>query len=111
MPLDTSTYSLALLRLDGRRWNELRRIHAQISTQAAADGSSYLEMGNTMVICTVNGPAEGRRAGTSGGGSEARIEAVVSIAGFSGIERKRATRSGNRYDLHSTTDIRVANTM
>src|SRR5436189_2261561 len=50
MPLDTSTYSLALLRLDGRRWNELRRIHAQISTQAAADGSSYLEMGNTMVI-------------------------------------------------------------
>ena len=45
MPLDTSTYSLALLRLDGRRWNELRHIHAQISTQAAADGSSYLEMG------------------------------------------------------------------
>ena len=111
MPLDTSTYSLALLRLDGRRWNELRRIHAQISTQAAADGSSYLEMGNTMVICTVNGPAEGRRAGTSGGGSEARIEAVVNIAGFSGIERKKAIRSNNRYDVHSTMDICVANRM
>ncbi|KAJ4297360.1 Exosome non-catalytic core component [Collariella sp. IMI 366227] len=45
MPLDTSTYNLALLRVDGRRWNELRRVHAQIRTQAAADGSSYLEMG------------------------------------------------------------------
>ena len=109
MPLDTSTYSLALLRLDGRRWNDLRRIHAQISTQAAADGSSYLEMGNTMVICTVNGPAEGRRAGTSGGGSEARIEAVVSIAGFSGIEKKKATRSHNRYYVHSIINISVTN--
>src|SRR6201994_2593783 len=51
MPLDTSSYALSLLRLDGRRWNELRRIHAQISTQPAADGSSYLEMGNTKVLC------------------------------------------------------------
>jgi exosome complex component RRP41 len=63
MPLDTSTYSLALLRLDGRRWNELRRIHAQISTQAAADGSSYLEMGNTKILVSVTGPAEGRQSG------------------------------------------------
>ncbi|KAM0802031.1 ribosomal protein S5 domain 2-type protein [Usnea florida] len=61
MPLDTSTYHLALLRLDGRRWNELRRLSAQISTQASADGSSYLEMGNTKVVCTVAGPAEDRR--------------------------------------------------
>jgi len=60
MPLDTSTYSLALLRLDGRRWNELRRLNAQISTQAAADGSSYLEMGNTKVICTVTGLSRGK---------------------------------------------------
>ncbi|KAH0144035.1 hypothetical protein KCU67_g13278, partial [Aureobasidium melanogenum] len=56
MPLDTSSYTLAHLRLDGRRWNELRRCHGQMSTQAAADGSSYLEMGNTKVICTVTGP-------------------------------------------------------
>jgi exosome complex component RRP41 len=93
MPLDTSSYSLALLRLDGRRWNELRRINAQISTQAAADGSSYLEMGNTKVICTVSGPAEGRRIGGGGvAGSEATIQVEISIAGFSGVERKRRTR-------------------
>lgn len=92
MPLDTSSYSLALLRLDGRRWNELRRIHAQISTQAAADGSSYLEMGNTKVICTVTGPAEGRRAGGGGGSSEAEIRVEISVAGFSGVDRKRRGR-------------------
>ena len=94
MPLDTSSYSLALLRLDGRRWNELRRIHAQISTQAAADGSSYLDMGNSKVICTVAGPAEGRRAGGGGGGggSDAEVRVEIGIAGFSGVDRKRRGR-------------------
>ena len=94
MPLDSSIYSLARLRLDGRRWNELRRIHGQISTQSAADGSSYLEMGNTKVICTVNGPQERARAG---GGrdqtGEARIEVEIDIAGFSAMERKKRSRN------------------
>ena len=92
MPLDTSTYNLALLRLDGRRWNELRRMHAQISTQPTTDGSSYLEMGNTKVICTVAGPAEGRRAGGGGGAggdATATVQVEISIAGFSGVDRKR----------------------
>jgi exosome complex component RRP41 len=86
MPLDTSTYSLALLRLDGRRWNELRRIHAQISTQAAADGSSYLEMGNTKILVSVTGPAEGKQAGQRGGsGGQAKVEVEINFAGFSGL--------------------------
>jgi exosome complex component RRP41 len=90
MPLDTSTYSLALLRLDGRRWNELRRIHAQISTQAAADGSSYLEMGNTKILVSVTGPAEGRQSGQRGGsGGQAKVEVEINFAGFSGMERRR----------------------
>jgi exosome complex component RRP41 len=93
MPLDTSSYSLALLRLDGRRWNELRRLTAQISTQASADGSSYLEMGNTKVICTVAGPSEGKRIGAGGGSTgEAEVRVEIGIAGFSGIERKRRAR-------------------
>jgi exosome complex component RRP41 len=88
MPLDTSTYTLALLRLDGRRWNELRRLHAQISIQAAADGSSYLEMGNTKVLCTVTGPSEPK--GMRGGGDgQAKVEVEISFAGFSGVERRR----------------------
>lgn len=98
MPLDTSIYALSHLRLDGRRWNELRRIHAQISTQAAADGSSYLEMGNTKVICTVSGPAEVRRGAAGGVQDEkAGIIVEVGIAGFSGIERKKRGR-GDKCD-------------
>lgn len=89
MPLDTSSYALALLRLDGRRWNELRRIHGQISTQAAADGSSYFEMGNTKIICTVAGPEEGRRGAGGGQSGEAQIQIDINVAGFSGVERKR----------------------
>lgn len=96
MPLDASTYSLALLRLDGRRWNELRRIHAQISTQAAADGSSYLEMGNTKVICTVAGPAEQRRVAAGAQRSAAEVGVEINFAGFSGLERKRRGR-GDKY--------------
>ena len=90
MPLDTSTYTLSLLRLDGRRWNELRRLHAQISTQAAADGSSYLEMGNTKVLCTVRGPIEA--VARQAGGEAATIDVEVVPAGFSGTERRRKVR-------------------
>lgn len=89
MPLDTSSYALALLRLDGRRWNELRRIHGQISTQAAADGSSYFEMGNTKVMCIVSGPEEGGKQASGGSSSEAQVHVDINVAGFSGVERKR----------------------
>ena len=109
MPLDTSTYGLALLRVDGRRWNELRRLHAQIRTQDAADGSSYLEMGNTKVMCVVSGPSEdgGRRkgggaaslsastapgnAGNNSGGAEIAVSVVV--AGFSSVDRKKRAKN------------------
>lgn len=100
MPLDTSAYSLGLLRVDGRRWNELRRLHAQIRTQAAADGSSYLEMGHTKVMCVVTGPTEGgpRRgigAGGGGGGSSKDAEVVVTVvvAGFSAVDRRKTGRN------------------
>ncbi|KAF2669287.1 ribosomal protein S5 domain 2-like protein [Microthyrium microscopicum] len=99
MPLDTSSYSLALLRLDGRRWNELRRIHAVISSQPAADGSSYLEMGNTKVICTVTGPSEQKRTGPqqpTGPTASARIDVEVSVAGFSSVDRKKRSRTDKR---------------
>ena len=103
MPLDSSSYALALLRLDGRRWNELRRLHAQISTQAAADGSSYFEMGITKVLCTVAGPVEGRRgvggsggggggSGSGGGNNDAEVRVEISIAGFSSTDRKKRGR-------------------
>ncbi|KAI0799176.1 ribosomal protein S5 domain 2-like protein [Xylaria sp. FL0064] len=122
MPLDTSTYDLALLRVDGRRWNELRRLHGQIRTQAAADGSSYLEMGNTKVMCVVSGPSEdgGRRRGGAGGGGQAGgagsgaataaggsngADVVVGIVvgGFSSVDRKRRARGDKRIHELQTT--------
>ncbi|KAG8533721.1 uncharacterized protein KY384_001462 [Bacidia gigantensis] len=100
MPLDTSLYPLTLLRPDGRRWNELRRLHAQISTQSAADGSAYLEMGNTKILCIVTGPNEPR-----GGGQqrregrerdEAQIHVEINQAGFAGTDRKKRGKGDRR---------------
>ncbi|KAI1424443.1 ribosomal protein S5 domain 2-like protein [Xylaria sp. FL1777] len=108
MPLDTSTYDLALLRVDGRRWNELRRLHGQIRTQAAADGSSYLEMGNTKVMCVIAGPSEdaGRRRGLAassssaatapGGSNGADVVVSIVVGGFSSVDRKRRGRGDKR---------------
>ncbi|KAJ0167308.1 Exosome complex component SKI6 [Colletotrichum tanaceti] len=97
MPLDTSTYSMALLRVDGRRWNELRRLHAQIRTQEAADGSSYLEMGHTKVMCVVTGPTEPQRRGGAGGQSkEAAVTVNLVVAGFSSVDRKKRGRNDKR---------------
>ncbi|KAI6748187.1 hypothetical protein HG531_008729 [Fusarium graminearum] len=105
MPLDTSTYSLALLRVDGRRWNELRRLHAQIRTQDAADGSSYLEMGHTKVMCVVTGPSEQqqRRGGQQAGRDMAAINVNVVVAGFSSVDRKKRGRNDKRIQEIETT--------
>ena len=104
MPLYTSIYSLAQLRLDGRRWHELRHVHAQTSISnvtSTTTGSAYLEMGGTKVLCTVSGPFESdrRRGGGAGGGGggaggEAQIQVDVNIAGFSGTDRRRAVTGG-----------------
>lgn len=77
MPLDTaSTYGQTLLRTDGRRWNELRRTSASISTQSSSDGSSQFVMGNTLVVCTIIGPREGY-VGAWRGGKRQEIPASV----------------------------------
>ena len=55
-------------------------------------------MGNTAIMCSVHGPAEGRRGGESGGGSTgAIVEVDVNIAGFAGIDRKRRAGGSDRY--------------
>ncbi|KKZ61270.1 hypothetical protein EMCG_04143 [[Emmonsia] crescens] len=112
MPLDTSTtYRLTRLRLDGRRWNELRLMQAQISTNPASSGSSYLSMGNTVIICMVHGPAEGRRSEATGPAREGAVVSVaVNIAGFSGVDRKKksAAGGGGGGDRQASTDLATA---
>ena len=50
------------LRLDGRRAGELRRLRCRLGVFGQADGSAYLEMGNTKVLAAVYGPHEARGA-------------------------------------------------
>ncbi|PLN78503.1 exoribonuclease complex, subunit Rrp41 [Aspergillus taichungensis] len=112
MPLDTSTtYPLTKLRLDGRRWNELRLLQAQISTNPASSGSSYLAMGNTTILCSVHGPAEGRRGDATGGAagsSEAVVEVDVNVAGFAGVDRKRRAGGSDRQSSRIAATLRSA---
>ncbi|EHY56885.1 Exosome complex component SKI6 [Exophiala dermatitidis] len=101
MPLDTiSTYAQTLLRQDGRRWNELRRITASISTQPSSDGSSLLTMGNTMVLCTVTGPREGRGQRDN---TNATVETEINVAPFAQMDRRRRIKNDKRIqELQST---------
>lgn len=46
------------MRVDGRRANETRRLRIRMGTQPHADGSAYLEQGNTKVLVSVRGPHE-----------------------------------------------------
>ena len=41
------------LRLDGRKAGELRRIACRMGVFGQADGSAYLEQGNTKVLAAV----------------------------------------------------------
>jgi exosome complex component RRP41 len=58
-------------------------------------------MGNTKVICTVTGPTErglvvtqGRGGGQQqGNGEKAEVLVNISVAGFSGVDRKRMGRN------------------
>ncbi|KAL9621398.1 MAG: hypothetical protein Q9160_004158 [Pyrenula sp. 1 TL-2023] len=93
MPLDSSLYQFSLLRTDGRRWNELRRVTASISTQPSTDGSSLLSMGNTTIVCTVQGPREGRGQGNN---SAATLETIITIHPFAQTDRKRRGKNDKR---------------
>ena len=81
-------YSPEGLRIDGRRWNELRRFECRINTHPnSSDGSSYVEQGNTKVMCTVQGPIEPALRSQQHL-ERANIEVNLNIASFSTFERK-----------------------
>lgn len=45
-------------RADGRRASELRKIQCRLDVFGQADGSAYIEQGNTRVLAAVYGPHE-----------------------------------------------------
>ncbi|KPI37649.1 Exosome complex component SKI6 [Cyphellophora attinorum] len=96
MPLDTlSTYAQTHLRIDGRRWNELRLLTCAVSTQPSSDGSSLFTMGNTMVVCTVTGPRESSR-GASRDNTQSTVETEITIAPFATTDRRKRPRNDKR---------------
>ncbi|XP_002736568.1 exosome complex component RRP41-like [Saccoglossus kowalevskii] len=83
-------------RADGRRPHELRKIRCRMGVFRQADGSAYIEQGNTKVLATVYGPHE-----ITGGRSKALHDKVLlncqySMATFSTGERKTRPKGDRR---------------
>ncbi|CAG8604249.1 14230_t:CDS:2 [Acaulospora colombiana] len=83
------------LRQDGRRANELRKIKCKPSVLSQADGSSYIEQGNTKCLAAVYGPREARQKGQIIH-NKAIINVELSLAPFSVSERKKRAKSDKR---------------
>lgn len=95
-------------RIDGRKANELRKINCKLGVFEQADGSAYLEMGQTNVLAAVFGPHEVTRHGGKMKGTlhdKAYVNCQYSQATFSTIERKRKPRTDIR-SLELTNNIR-----
>lgn len=105
----TELLSDAGLRVDGRKVDELRKINCKLGVFEQADGSAYLEMGQTNVLAAVFGPHEVSRHGGKMKNASLHDKAYVncqySQATFSTIERKRKPRSDIR-SLELTNNMR-----
>ena len=88
------------LRVDGRRWREVRKLQCRVgvkcggigSTDSVVDGSAYVELGNTRVLAVVSGPREmslplSQSQSQSGGGSQ-NLVVSYSLAPFSSSDRR-----------------------
>ncbi|RWS00343.1 exosome complex component RRP41-like protein [Dinothrombium tinctorium] len=83
-------------RCDGRRPHELRKMSCRLGTFEQADGSSYVEMGNTRVLATVYGPRETKSNRSRLLFDRAIINCEYSLATFSTPERRRKPRGDFR---------------
>ncbi|AWP03988.1 Exosome complex exonuclease RRP41 [Scophthalmus maximus] len=90
-------------RLDGRKAAELRKVQARMGVFAQADGSAYLEQGNTKALAVVYGPHEIRGSRSRALHDRAVINCQYSMATFSTAERKRrphGDRKSTEMSLH-----------
>ncbi|KAF9581728.1 Exosome complex component RRP41 [Lunasporangiospora selenospora] len=83
------------LRVDGRRPAELRKITSTTSVLSQADGSAYIEHGNTKVLAAVYGPCEVRHRALAVH-DRAIINVELNVAPFSTSERRRRTKTDKR---------------
>ncbi|KAI8823982.1 ribosomal protein S5 domain 2-type protein [Fimicolochytrium jonesii] len=83
------------LRVDGRRPLELRRVLTRIGVLSQADGSAYVEQGNTKVLAAVYGPREPvKRSGVQH--DRAHMNVTYSLSSFSSGERRQRARKDRR---------------
>ncbi|KAI9292865.1 exosome component 4 [Neoconidiobolus thromboides FSU 785] len=87
--------SIEGLRVDGRRPNELRKLVSKVGVLGDADGSSYLELGNTKVLATVYGPREPRKRSAILH-DRAFINVEINVSPFSTSERKKRSKNDKR---------------
>ncbi|XP_014783972.1 exosome complex component RRP41 [Octopus bimaculoides] len=83
-------------RVDGRRPHELRKIQCRLGVFGQADGSAYLEMGNTKVLAAVYGPHEIRGSKSKAQHDKVLVNCQYSMATFSTGERKRRPRGDRK---------------
>ncbi|KAI8814969.1 ribosomal protein S5 domain 2-type protein [Cladochytrium replicatum] len=82
------------LRVDGRRPPELRRISCRTGVFAQADGSAYIEHGNTKCLAAVYGPHEPHKR--SALQEKVAINVEFNVASFSSGDRKHSGRQDRR---------------
>jgi len=92
-------------RMDGRKPNELRRIRFKKGVFRQADGSAYLEQGNTKVLAAVYGPHEIRGSKSKALHDRMLINCQYSMATFSTMDRKRRPR-GDRKSQEMTSHLK-----
>ncbi|KAM6411987.1 exosome complex component RRP41 [Pluvialis apricaria] len=83
-------------RADGRRPAELRKVRARMGVFGQADGSAYIEQGNTKALAVVYGPHEMRGSRSKALPDRALVNCRYSVATFSTGERRRRPPHGDR---------------
>ena len=81
------------LRIDGRRPNELRRIECKLGVHSGADGSAFVQMGQTQVLCLVYGPHEQKGSKSA---EQLTINVDYRIAPFASTDRKYRSKNDKR---------------
>lgn len=96
------------LRPDGRRALELRQIRVKMGVFGQADGSAYIEQGNTKILVTVYGPHQ-PRGSTGRNPTKGIVNCQYSMAVFSlsSGERKRKPR-GDRKSQERSLQLKHA---
>lgn len=98
------------LRMDGRRFNDLRHFAAKThSHPLSADGSCVLQMGNTQVLCLVRGPSDTLNT-ASGSNTDGLPTIAVSISSHDSGQGKINRRLRNDKRLNELAN-HIKNTM